>query len=493
MNTSAPASPAPSAGHATTHQAHGTAAKERKPGGQPAAGGDLFAQLLLLLSAGTDGASAPLNTTADGLPGSTADTPTSADDPPQPLVADTTPSQTNPLLNLLGWNATPAPLLASPLATGAGGAGAALGALAAATGQASAGTSANGLTSPSAGPSFDRPATLATGLQPLNAVESADADTLIAMGLPTPAAAAAAADNALNSNTSPQAPGAAQARHPGDGRSPLGVHVTAWRSTTTLAHAASSHSAASTGATTAALAERGSAALPSHSPNSGLPLADVRTAMANGSSTATDPDTDLEARPGLTGISGRSALHSESGALPTEAGAAASGQGSEGGDHNASAHDGPTSDDAQPSPYSAPTDADDAASAPWGAQHLRHASLRVGDAGDSAIDIQLSMAGQELQVAFRTDDEQTRTQLAQDAGNALGELLQRSGIELGGVSVGGQGAQAGHDPAGRAPQPPQTPRADARVPHPLAGAAASRSAATPRPRDDGSQPLDLFV
>ena len=71
----------------------------------------------------------------------------------------------------------------------------------------------------------------------------------------------------------------------------------------------------------------------------------------------------------------------------------------------------------------AAADADDNASGGWGAQHLRHASVRLGEPGEQAIDIQLSMAGQEVRVEFRTDDAQTRASLAQDGGAALGELL----------------------------------------------------------------------
>src|SRR5690606_15270324 len=47
----------------------------------------------------------------------------------------------------------------------------------------------------------------------------------------------------------------------------------------------------------------------------------------------------------------------------------------------------------------------------WGTQHLRHASLRVGEAGADAIDIQLSMKGQEVQVAFQSDNAEARASL----------------------------------------------------------------------------------
>lgn len=123
----------------------------------------------------------------------------------------------------------------------------------------------------------------------------------------------------------------------------------------------------------------------------------------------------------------------------------------------------------------------------WGTQHLRHASLRVGESGADAIDIQLSMKGQEVQVAFQSDNAEARASLREGASDALAELLQRSGIQLGQVSVGSQGQQHGHSTQ-------HTPtvsrgevvgRVDATAPAPTASA--------PRPRADGSQPLDLFV
>lgn len=98
------------------------------------------------------------------------------------------------------------------------------------------------------------------------------------------------------------------------------------------------------------------------------------------------------------------------------------------------------------------------------------------------------MTGQEVRVEFRSDDAQTRASLAQDGGASLGDLLQRSGIDLGAVSVGAQGQQAGQDHPARAPQGPAAQRT-ARE----ADTSTSAAAQPPRPRADGSRPLDLFV
>ncbi|MDO8905522.1 flagellar hook-length control protein FliK [Hydrogenophaga sp.] len=126
----------------------------------------------------------------------------------------------------------------------------------------------------------------------------------------------------------------------------------------------------------------------------------------------------------------------------------------------------------------------------WGTQNLRHASLRVGQGGQDAIDIQLSVKGQEVQVDFRTDNADARASLRNSADESLAEMLQRSGIQLAGVSVGAQGqgsdrnASSGETTAQRA------------------GRAAPRAAGTPLApeaprmvplRADGSRPLDLFV
>ena len=122
----------------------------------------------------------------------------------------------------------------------------------------------------------------------------------------------------------------------------------------------------------------------------------------------------------------------------------------------------------------------------WGTQHLRHASLRVGESGTDAIDIQLSMKGQEVQVAFQSDNAEARASLRESASDALAELLQRSGIQLGNVSVGSQGQPHGGSHASHAP----TVRRGEVV-----GLEGTPSEMTKpiQPRADGSRPLDLFV
>ena len=145
-------------------------------------------------------------------------------------------------------------------------------------------------------------------------------------------------------------------------------------------------------------------------------------------------------------------------------------------------------------PFETLTEEDAAGLGAWNPQNLRQASLRVGEGSEEAIDIRLSLAGEELNVDFRSDNAETRASLQQSAGAQLSDLLQRSGIQLGGVSVGAQ--QQGQGQPGQPGEPgSQAGTRGARAPAASdAGAAASVQApAQPRPRSDGSQPLDMFV
>ena len=120
---------------------------------------------------------------------------------------------------------------------------------------------------------------------------------------------------------------------------------------------------------------------------------------------------------------------------------------------------------------------------------LHEAKLRVGDEGSDAIDIRLSLSGQELDLGFRTDSAEARAALVDHAQGSLGELLQRSGIQLGDVSVGAQNGQGGgsdaRHSAGRSSPAGRVERS---------GPAVSEAPITPlRPRTDGNRPLDTFA
>ena len=126
----------------------------------------------------------------------------------------------------------------------------------------------------------------------------------------------------------------------------------------------------------------------------------------------------------------------------------------------------------------------------WGTQHLRHASLRVGGEADAqAIDIQLSMKGQEVQVAFNTDSAEARASLRENAGESLGDLLNKSGIQLGGVSVGSQGQSGARGDAAGARSTGVREAGKVANEHPVVATRGPQAT----PRADGSQPLDVFA
>ncbi|MBW8315107.1 MAG: flagellar hook-length control protein FliK [Hydrogenophaga sp.] len=145
-------------------------------------------------------------------------------------------------------------------------------------------------------------------------------------------------------------------------------------------------------------------------------------------------------------------------------------------------------------PFETLAEEDAAGLGAWNPQNLRQASLRVGEGSEEAIDIRLSLAGEELNVDFRSDNAETRASLQQSAGAQLSDLLARSGIQLGGVSVGAQ--QQGQGQPGQPGEPGSqagTRGARASATSDTAAASSVQAPAQPRPRSDGSQPLDMFV
>ncbi|MBU7572930.1 MAG: flagellar hook-length control protein FliK [Hydrogenophaga sp.] len=172
----------------------------------------------------------------------------------------------------------------------------------------------------------------------------------------------------------------------------------------------------------------------------------------------------------------------------TAAGGTAPGDSSGSNDPSSQSFTDPSNGDGR-QPADARADAEAPTVSHWGTQHMRHASLRVGGEGADAIDIQLAVKGQEVQVAFQTDNAEARATLRESAGESLADLLQRSGIQLGGVSVGSQG-QAQGDGSSYQPRP-------AGLSTEALGRAsqAAEPAARPAmaPRTDGSRPLDVFA
>jgi len=122
----------------------------------------------------------------------------------------------------------------------------------------------------------------------------------------------------------------------------------------------------------------------------------------------------------------------------------------------------------------------------WIGQDVQKAELRLDGLGKDAVQVTITMAGNEAQVAFRSDEAATR-QVLEAATAHLKDLLQREGVVLTGVSVGSSGA-------GDARQAAQGPRPGARH---AARVVAHIEAAAPAHARTGPQirgtSVDLFV
>lgn len=454
-------SPAPSASHgpsgASTQAAQAAgrngAQGARKPGGQDSAA-DQFANLLSLLSA------------SDPLP--------LAGGVPADLVQDTAEAPADDsgeaqLEAMMAWAALPA--------TGTPATGAPSGATSAAAadprGLPGTATDAGAATAAADG----APADTLQGLQVLDQPEALDEQTLAQLS--APAASDPASTPAPTSAGTPAAALAATAR-PG-----------AWRSTAQMAGTSALQQWHHTQAQSGPAAERTAVRIdagPAQPLRSTVAL-DQRFAQATSDEAAADtPPTTAAA-----------ALH---GAVPMAGGADHGGQpgtggeaGAEGGD-TIDTRDGLRSDAQDESYEEALAQADAEAEErldSFASPHLRQASLRIGEDGDSAIDVRLSLTGQELDLSFRTDSAEARAELRQSAEGSLADLLQRGGIQLGDVSVSDQRGQPGQQGQQGPAAPTARPGGPSARADTVAAPAGGATPPTPRPRSDGSRPLDLFV
>lgn len=460
-------SPAPTSSHtasSTSTQAAQAAGRNgaqgaRKPGGQDT-GADLFANLLSLLSATND--TLPV---ADGLPAELVQ------DAAEPTADGSGEAQ---LEAMMAWAALP---------TSGAAASGTPGAVASGADPASRGLPG---TAPEAGPAAQAatpegaPADTLQGLQVLDQPEALDEQTLAQLPAQTatdPQTDLGTGAAAAGNGAPPAAPTPAAAARPG-----------AWRSTAQMAGTSAlqqwHHTQAQAQPTPAA--ERAAVRIDA---GPALPLRstialDQRFAQAT--SDEVSVDTPLAAAP-------------LQGAVPMAGGADHTGQPGTGGeagtegDDTSDTRDGLRSDARDETYDEALAQADAEAEErldSFASPHLRQASLRIGEDGDNAIDVRLSLTGQELDLSFRTDSAEARAELRQSAEGTLADLLQRGGIQLGDVSVsdqrGQQGQQGPAAPSGRPAGP--SARADT-----AAAPAGSAVPATPRPRSDGSRPLDLFV
>lgn len=470
MSTS-PSTPSPSAtGGSSTAHTQGMGNPRRGSAAAPA-GTDLFSNLLSLLSTDTP---APL--TLSDLPAGGSGAQPETDPGARDGLTDNSPH--NPLAALLAWTSA---ITATPTGTGAE-ATAATEALATDAGAALPGAPALPTRPGPAHLAADtEPSALSAPRHPTPTSAQAPAATVDpSVGAPRPTVATEAATPDILAQAAAATSGVAQGRAgQGTAQPATANRITAWRSTTTLAAAAhgAHHPATSTrSGESARLASRQTDPTPA--------------AQAALLATADAAETASSAQPVGTapGVPGPAVGGPTLGASGVPAGAAS---GSTDGNCTGSSGSDPQPDQAADArdagDPTTPSADNDKGFADWTSPHVRHASVRVGEAGDNPIDIQLSLDGQEVQVRFQTNDAQARDSLERDASAALGELLQRSGMELGSVSVGGQSTSSQGQAGGQGGQPAAKPalrRSDA---------APEAASTPPSPRRDDSRPLDLFV
>lgn len=165
------------------------------------------------------------------------------------------------------------------------------------------------------------------------------------------------------------------------------------------------------------------------------------------------------------------------------------------GDTDAMGAQGPEADSTDATSFGdAQAAAEDEAASTWHAGQLQQARLSIaGEAGET-IDVQLQLAGESVNVEFRTDDELARQELSQDGGRDLSDRLQQEGLALVDVSVGGRQGSGARQGQSSNPSTVELGRAssvrrgsDAAEPPAVAGVSGLR------PRTDPTRPLDMFV
>ena len=476
MSTAPSSSASPSGtAHAAQASARPGAHGHRKVGQQDAA--DQFANMLSLLSATADTPALPQATdtmasaSATAAAAATPDLAASLPSGP-PAGGDAT------LAAMLQWAGLPQPGAAgrslsgqpdpaAPPVTGTTTAATDLSALPTTT--PAAPQVAPAATGP--GPGTTPPDPMLQGMQALTQAEAPDAQTLAALPAELPAAPSPAATPAPVEATAAGTANAVATRPANSGRSPTAVAGTHSLQQTHHAQAQTERLQVP-GHTEVAVSVRSTVALDERFASMAAivetPLAATTGAAAVAAASSSDS--------GGTDLSGQAGSEGDAGSQTTAADTAPSDD--EDSDGEPWADDRWAQADNNPDAFGAPT--------------LRQASLRVGEDGEDAIDIRLSLTGQELDLGFRTDNADARAALSRHA-EGLAELLQRGGIQLGDVSVGSQTSQsAGQDAQQAAGRNLPNAAGASRVKG--TGTVTDAVPAAPlRPRSDGSRPLDLFV
>lgn len=129
----------------------------------------------------------------------------------------------------------------------------------------------------------------------------------------------------------------------------------------------------------------------------------------------------------------------------------------------------------------------------WVSQNVQNAELQIGGAGESPVQVSISMQGNEAQISFQSDESATR-EVLERAGAQLKDMLLSEGVVLTGVSIGGAGSGRSGQGAGDGGQRrPRDPEVRQSATGPLQAASAN-SAPRPRARSGAGGPaVDLFV
>jgi flagellar hook-length control protein FliK len=480
------AQPAPTQNHQGTRAPSGSTAGARSGQGNPL---DLFAHLLGLISATRDGDAALGGTSLLGdAPAAAADAEDASElalaDPDATLLGQANPA-INPLADLVGWPGAAAFSAATAASESSANANANLGATGT-TGNPPQGAPKEGGISLQGMTVLAQPGTADPRLVP-------DVKTSAAQTTPAGAAPDSDAVSVRYSDTpaSPASPDDSATANAAPSRS----HPVNWRSTTALAQTATAGATNKVpgGATsqTAAIQLTQNASV-----QRGPVAAPALTALPHPTPTGDRAD-DITLGDAATGDP----------IAPAAAGQASKEHtGSSGGERETSLGMGATAAERQEAESTDEPFSLDAALAAEeeldGTEFLtphalRHANVRVGEGTDEAIDIRLSLEGDAVSVDFRTDNADVRAGLQHNAGESLSELMQRGGIQLGGVSVG---AESQHTP-GQSRQGHAAPERSGMSTGRIApGASAGepsglefRARAPTARRSDGGPALDIFA
>jgi flagellar hook-length control protein FliK len=87
----------------------------------------------------------------------------------------------------------------------------------------------------------------------------------------------------------------------------------------------------------------------------------------------------------------------------------------------------------------------------WAAQGIQNAELKLDAWGGQALEVSISMNGNQAEVEFRTDQSEIR-QIIEGAMPQLKDMLAEEGLILSGVAVGASGNQSSDTPGRRPPQ-----------------------------------------